>query len=72
VDAKRSKTNEPVEIPREVLEREERWEIEADAMTALIYYETKSIADMLSEFGVEVPTGTELEYLLKRLSMPRE
>jgi hypothetical protein len=65
VDAKRSKANDPVEIPREVLEKEDRWGVEADAMTALIYYEIKSIADMLSEFGIEVETGTELEYLLK-------
>lgn len=65
IDAKRPKTDEAVEIPKELIEGEDRLNVEADAMTALIYYESKSIVDMLRELRVDVPKATELEYLLR-------
>lgn len=48
-----------------VLEREQQWHTESEAITLLAFYELKSLADMLKQWGIQVPTGSELDYLLK-------
>lgn len=66
MEARRTQSSSnPVEIPGDLRDREAQADVEADAMTALIYYETSSVVHMLSSFNVALPKGSELEYVVK-------
>ena len=41
-----------------------RWELETDAMTVLIYYELKSVVDLLRQEKILFGVGSEMEYVL--------
>jgi hypothetical protein len=42
-----------------------RWHTEADLLTFSIYYELKSIVDMMEQWGIAPAVGCELEYAIK-------
>ena len=42
-----------------------RWNVEAEALTHHIFYEMKSVADMIDQWGISPRAGGELEYALK-------
>ena len=44
---------------------EARWHSETDVLTFYIYYELKSIADMLAQWAIMPVAGSDLEYALK-------
>jgi hypothetical protein len=49
----------------EMQQAEARWHNETDVLTFYIYYELKSIADMLAQWKIVPVSGSELEYALK-------
>jgi|SRR5271169_789408 len=53
------------QIPAEMLQSEGRWDVETDLLTFYIYYELKSVADILEQWDIVPTHASELEYALK-------
>ncbi len=53
------------EITPQMLRAKERWELESDSLTFYIYYELKSVADILEQWTIFPAAGSALEYALK-------
>lgn len=53
------------EIAREMLQAQARWDLESDSLTFYIYYELKSIADILGQWTIVPAANSALEYALK-------
>ena len=53
------------EITPQMLQARERWDLESDSHTFYIYYELKSIADILEQWAIFPSAGSVLEYALK-------
>jgi hypothetical protein len=56
--------DEAMRVSPSVLQRDRRWQSEADAATSLFYYELKSVLDMLRGWGI-APSRPELDYASK-------
>lgn len=54
-----------LELSPEMVEADGRWLVETDLLTFYIYYELKSVVDMLSHWRIAPASGSELEYALK-------
>lgn len=52
-------------IPQEFVDEEERWLVEIDAFTSLIYYEVTSVIKMLGQLKVAINPASEVQYLVK-------
>ncbi len=52
-------------IPPELIEEEDRWLVEVDVFTSLIYYEVTSVVGMIRQLEVEIDPGSEIQYLVK-------
>lgn len=52
-------------IPHELVDEEERWLVEVDAFTSLIYYEVTSIVGMLRQLAIEIDVAPEVQFLVK-------
>jgi hypothetical protein len=53
------------EISPQMLQAQERWDLESDSLTFYIYYELKSVADILGQWSIVPAAGSALEYALK-------
>jgi hypothetical protein len=53
------------EITPQMLQAEERWDLESDSLTFYIYYELKSVADILEQWTIVPAPNSALEYALK-------
>jgi hypothetical protein len=53
------------EIAPQMLQAQERWDLESDSLTFYIYYELKSVADILEQWTIVPPANSALEYALK-------
>jgi len=53
------------EITHQMLQAQERWDLESDSLTFYIYYELKSVADILGQWMILPAVGSALEYALK-------
>lgn len=52
-------------IPPEWVEEEERWLVEVDALTSLVYYEVTSIVGMLRQLNITLDGHPEVRFLVK-------
>ncbi len=52
-------------IPDELVGEEERWRVEVDAFTSLIYYEVTSIVGMLRQLSIVIDVALEVQFLVK-------
>jgi len=48
-----------------MLRAQERWDLESDSLTFYIYYEVKSVADIVGQWTIIPAAGSALEYALK-------
>jgi hypothetical protein len=48
-----------------MLQAQERWDLESDSLAFYIYYELKSVADILGQWNIVPTAGSALEYALK-------
>jgi hypothetical protein len=53
------------ELSVEMLQADGRWDVETDVLSFYIYYELKSVADILEQWTIVPASGSELEYALK-------
>ena len=53
------------ELSAEMLQADGRWDVETDVLSFYIYYELKSVADILEQWTIVPASGSELEYALK-------
>ena len=53
------------ELSAEMLQAGGRWEVETEVLSLYIYYELKSVADILEQWAIVPASGSELEYALK-------
>lgn len=53
------------EITPQMLQAQERWDLESDSLTFYVYYELKSVADILEQWTIVPAAGSALEYALK-------
>lgn len=53
------------ELTEEMLQSSGRWDVETDLLTFYIYYELKSVIDMIRQWNIEPTNGSDLEYALK-------
>jgi hypothetical protein len=53
------------EITPQILQAQERWDLESDSLTYYIYYELKSVADILEQWTIVPGASSALEYALK-------
>lgn len=53
------------EISPQMLQAQDRWDLESDSLTFYIYYELKSVADILGQWAIVPAAGWALEYALK-------
>jgi hypothetical protein len=53
------------QLTAEMLQDGGRWDVETDLLTFYIYYELKSVTDMLRQWDLEPTSGSELQYALK-------
>jgi hypothetical protein len=62
---RRTTENGICELSPEMLQAEGRSDVESDVLTFYIYYELKSVADILEQWAITPAGGLELEYALK-------
>lgn len=53
------------EITPQMLQAQERWDVESDSLTFYIYYELKSVVDILEQWTIVPAADSALEYALK-------
>ena len=53
------------QLSAEMLQADGRWHVETDLLTFYVYYELKSVADMLEQWNIVPGSPSELEYALK-------
>jgi len=53
------------EITPMMLQAQERWDLESDSLTFYVYYELKSVADILGQWAIVPAAGSAFEYALK-------
>lgn len=57
--------NGSCEITPQMLQAQERWDLESDSLAFYIYYELKSVADILEQWTIVPAANSALEYALK-------